>query len=356
MKQNLKKKKEKKYTKLSNIITKNMENAKKEISHVIEKSLEDETIQKLKKEYDKTVEKADEIKNEIIDKLEEKTESIENGKGIRILGVKLWRIMLYLAVYSFLGFCFETVYGLLTKGVIESRQSFLYGPFCGIYGFGAVIMILFLQYFNKNNYTLFFGGCLIGSAIEYLASLFGEMILHVKWWDYSKEPFNINGRICLFYSLAWGFLAIYLMKHLNPAVDRFVDRIKKKLPKYLLPLIFDITTLFLVTDCIISGIAMQVFHARLVYDYDLEIPNAAIYEEAYEKILENEVWYEFTQKYFSNEKMLKTYPNLKMQDVNGNIIFVKNILKDIKPYYLKCFTPDENDARLTNVESVTYQE
>jgi uncharacterized membrane protein len=217
-------------------------------------------------------------------------------------------------------------------------------------------MILLLQYFKKNNYTLFFGGYVIGSLIEYFVSLFGEMILHVKWWDYSTEPFNINGRVCLFYSLAWGILAIYLVKHVNPAIDSFIDKIKKKLPKYLLPIVFDIGTAFLLADCIISVIAMNVFYARLVYNYNLNIPNAAIYEKEYEEILSNEKWNDFTEKHFSNEKMLKTYPNLKMEDVDGNIIYIKNILNDIKPYYFKCFTPKNDGVRFTNVETVNYEE
>src|SRR5699024_9100506 len=106
--------------------------------------------------------------------------------------------------YSILGFIIETLFGLCTKGVIESRKSFLYGPFCAIYGLGAVVMLIFLQYFKKNNGTLFLGGFLIGSIVEYLVSWIGEMLLHVKWWDYSAVPFNIQGRVCVFFSLFWG--------------------------------------------------------------------------------------------------------------------------------------------------------
>jgi uncharacterized membrane protein len=348
----------KKIKELSNSISEKTEFAKKEISNLTKKVLktEDKNINKLKDEYYKTIDKADEIKEEIVIRLEEKVDKQESSKGIRILGIKVWRIMAYFVIYSFLGFVLETIYGLLTKGVIESRQSFLYGPFCSIYGLGAVVMILLLQYFKKNNYTLFFGGYVIGSLIEYFVSLFGEMILHVKWWDYSTEPFNINGRVCLFYSLAWGILAIYLVKHVNPAIDSFIDKIKKKLPKYLLPIVFDIGTAFLLADCIISVIAMNVFYARLVYNYNLNIPNAAIYEKEYEEILSNEKWNDFTEKHFSNEKMLKTYPNLKMEDVDGNIIYIKNILNDIKPYYFKCFTPKNDGVRFTNVETVNYEE
>ena len=159
--------------------------------------------EKIKKEVQK---KFDETKKVTLEKTEEIKEKLETEadkqKHFRILGFKVWRLMAYFVIYSFLGFCLETVYGILTKGVLESRQSFLYGPFCGIYGLGAVVMIVLLQYFKKNNYTIFFGGYVIGSGIEYVVSLIGEKLLHVKWWDYSSEPFNIGGRVCLFYSLA----------------------------------------------------------------------------------------------------------------------------------------------------------
>lgn len=320
------------------------------------KILDEEQVEEIKQEAKRKIE---ETKKATIEKTEEIKEKLEDEaekqKSFKILGFKVWRLMAYFVIYSFLGFILETTYGVLTKGVIESRQSFLYGPFCGIYGLGAVIMIVLLQYFKKNNYTIFFGGYIIGSGIEYFVSLIGEKILHVKWWDYSSEPFNIGGRVCLFYSIAWGILAIYLITHINPLIDRLIDKIKSKLHKYMLPVLFDITTAFLLVDCVISGIAMNVFYARLVYNYKINIPNAEFYAKAYEDIEENETWKKFTDKYFSDEKMLKTYPNLKMQDVDGNIIFVKDILKDIKPYYVKLYTP-KNNVKLTGVETVTYQE
>ena len=74
-----------------------------------------------------------------------------------------------------------TITTLLAYFIIYS----IIGPFCSIYGLGAVIMILALQKFKKNNYTLFFGGFLVGSIIEYVVSLIGEAIFHVVWWDYS---------------------------------------------------------------------------------------------------------------------------------------------------------------------------
>ena len=142
-------------------------------------------------------------------------------KKIKILGFDLWEILFYFIIYSIAGYLIETSFALIRYGVLESRQSFLYGPFCSIYGVGAVIMVLFLQYFKKNGFTLFVGGFFIGSITEYLVSLIGELILHVKWWDYSNMPLNINGRICFYYSMFWGILAIFLMRVIQPRVKKY---------------------------------------------------------------------------------------------------------------------------------------
>ena len=155
-----------------------------------------------------------------------KNKKEKTNKKFTILGMSIWRVLAYFIIYSILGYIIETLFGLVTKGVIESRQSFLYGPFCAIYGLGAVIMIGLLQYFKKNNFTLFFGGFLIGSVVEYLVSLFGEMMLHVKWWDYSNMPLNINGRICVYFSIFWGILAIFLMTYINKKVDKVLISFK----------------------------------------------------------------------------------------------------------------------------------
>ena len=93
----------------------------------------------------------------------------------------IWSVFAYFIIYSFLGFIIETIFALLNYGVFESRQSFLYGPFCSIYGVGAVVIILSLRYkFFKNNYTLFAGGFIVGSIVEYTVSFFGEMLLNVN--------------------------------------------------------------------------------------------------------------------------------------------------------------------------------
>ena len=112
----------------------------------------------------------DEIKLE--EKIKEKIQSklvIEDP----VVKITFKSILAYFIIYSFLGFIIETIFGMLTKGVIESRQSCLYGPFCCIYGLGAAVIIPGLQKFKKKNWTLFLAGAIEGSIVEYVISWLG---------------------------------------------------------------------------------------------------------------------------------------------------------------------------------------
>ena len=205
----------------------------------------------------------EELKKE---KIEEKVHKAKENKENKIKkkrtinGISIWRILAYFIIYSVAGYVIETIYGMITKGVWESRQSFLYGPFCGIYGLGAVIMIVCLHKFPRKFNTLFIGGFIVGSIVEYAVSFLGEMLLGVKWWDYSNMPLNINGRICVYFSVFWGFLGIYLIASLNPKVDRVIDWIKSKFKTYKALKTFVMTVfILLMIDCISTGFAIEFF-------------------------------------------------------------------------------------------------
>lgn len=274
------------------------------------------------------------------EEINENTEVKEiKKKKFTIMGISIWRMLAYFIIYSVVGFIIETLFGFLTKGVIESRQSFLYGPFCAIYGLGAVIMIPLLQHFKKNNYTLFLGGFVIGSIVEYLISLIGEIIFHIKWWDYSDMAFNIDGRICIAFSFFWGILAIYLMSHFNLGLDRLIDKIKEKIGVKVLKTACITMILLLFIDFLVSSFALKMFFTRIVAKYEIELASYDEYIFECAQAYKNEDIKNFTLKHFSDEKMLKTFPNIKLTGKDGNIIFVKDILSDIQPYYIKVFTP-----------------
>ncbi len=265
----------------------------------------------------------------------ETNENINKKKKITIMGLSVWRIMAYFVIYSVVGYIIETIFGIITKGVWESRQSFLYGPFCAIYGLGASIMIMFLRKYSKNYTRLFIGGFIVGSIVEYLVSWIGESLLGVKWWDYSDMPLNINGRICVYFSIFWGFLALYLIASFNPRIDRLINWIKSKLSVKALKALTTTVTLVLLIDCIVTGIALSFFLIRMVNDYDLNVPNKEIIVHKYEDIYKDEKLSNFIYKYWGDKKMLRTFPNLKVQDIDGNMIYMDSLLSDIQPYYYK---------------------
>ncbi len=277
--------------------------------------------------------------NIIEDEGKNKTKKIkkeaETNKRATIMGLSIWRILAYFIIYSIVGYIIETIFGIITKGVWESRQSFLYGPFCAIYGVGAVIMIIFLHGYSKKYTRLFLGGFIVGSIVEYLVSWIGEMILGVKWWDYSNMPLNINGRICVYFSIFWGFLALYLIGSFNPRIDRLIDWFKNKFSLKFLKIATSTVTTFLLIDCIITGVALSFFLIRMVAKNDLNVNNKQAVIQKYDDIYDNETLSKFVYKYWGDRKMIRTFPNLKVQDVDGNMIYMDSLLSDIQPYYYK---------------------
>lgn len=269
-------------------------------------------------------------------KLNEVKEDKKNEKKkFTILGFSIWRILAYFIIYSVAGYIIETLFGIATKGVWESRQSFLYGPFCSIYGLGAVVMIISLQYFDQNNNRLFIGGFIVGSIVEYIVSWYGDVFLHIKWWDYSNMPLNLNGRICVFFSLFWGFLAIYLMSYVNPKIDKLINFIKSKISIKSLKIVTAVVTIFLFLNCLLTGYALEMFFIRKVHENNLQVAGKEIIDDKYEKIYNNEQLSNFIYKYFGDKKMIRTFPNLKTQDINGNMLYFDCYVGDIKPYYYK---------------------
>lgn len=207
----------------------------------------------------------------------------------------------------------------------------------GIYGVGAVIIIVFSQYFNKNNLTLFLGGYLIGSITEYLTSFLVEMVMHTKWWDYSNNILNINGRICLLYSAFWGILTIFLVKKFNPFLDQMMNKIETRVSSKFAKGFLSFMVIFLMFDCVLTCYAQDMFVTRMVVQNNIKTADFQRREAVYQKLEEKDSLLTFINTYWDNEKMIKTFPNMKIEDVNGNVIYLDSLLPEIQPYYRKVF-------------------
>ena len=139
--------------------------------------------------------------------------------------MSIWiSVILYFIIYSFLGWCCETVYcSILQKKFVN--RGFLYGPMCPIYGCGALLVLYLLRDVRASILPLFLSGMVVTTILEYLTSVLLEKLFHMKWWDYSAMPFNINGRVCLLNSCEFGALSVFVVMVLHPAVTRLVGRI-----------------------------------------------------------------------------------------------------------------------------------
>ena len=136
-----------------------------------------------------------------------------------------------------MGYCLESIVAIITKEVIESRQSFVYGPFCVIYGIGAIILISILSNFKNQNFKLFFLGMFIWCSVEYLGSFIGEKLLGFAWRNYSNMFFYIKGRTSLFYAICWGIISIFLINFINPNIDNKIFIIHLKIQIFQISLI-----------------------------------------------------------------------------------------------------------------------
>jgi uncharacterized membrane protein len=124
-------------------------------------------------------------------------------------------LVLYLAIYSFLGWIVEVGYVFATTQKLENR-GFLTGPFLPIYGVGAVLLVLLVLPYVKNPFLVFLASFLITTALEFVTHLALDKIFHIRLWDYSDKPFNIRGRVCLQNSLLFGVLGLLLIYVLHP--------------------------------------------------------------------------------------------------------------------------------------------
>ncbi len=132
-------------------------------------------------------------------------------------------LFIWFVLYSILGWIYETAY-CSVKSLKWDDRGMLIGPYCPIYGVGAVLDVLLLS--GLPNWKAVFLACMLGSAVlEYTTSYLTERIFHAVWWDYSNIPFNFHGRICLPCSLGFGVAGIVVLYGIHPYMRSFTNLI-----------------------------------------------------------------------------------------------------------------------------------
>ena len=133
-----------------------------------------------------------------------------------------WVLLFFL--YCFLGWVWESCYVSVCRRQWVNR-GFLHGPLLPIYGSGAILILFVTLPAEENLWLVWLLGMIAATALEYVTGDVMERLFKVRYWDYSKKRFNLNGHICLSSSIAWGFFSILLVRFLHPPVGRLVTRV-----------------------------------------------------------------------------------------------------------------------------------
>lgn len=180
--------------------------------------------------------------------------------------IQIATVFLWLIIYSFFGWVYESVLCSVMGHKLVNR-GFLNGPLCPIYGFGALVVILFLgKAADQSVLILFLSGAVLTCTLEYITSWAMEKLFHTRWWDYSHYKFNLNGRVCLLGAVAFGAMSVLILKVVHPVVSGFVARI----PDPVLLIASGVIGLILIADIVVT------VHTILSMNHKLEEIQEAI--------------------------------------------------------------------------------
>lgn len=241
---------------------------------------------------------------------------------------QLYDLVFFFIIYAFIGWVLETVYASIEDKHFVNR-GFLSGPFCPIYGFGAVLLIVALHPVINNLFLLFIGAVVLTSVLEYLTGWVLEKAFDHKWWDYSNRRFNLQGRICLRFSLYWGVIAVAMLKLLHPEVIKFVQ----KIPYQFGLLVIYGLSLYLLIDFIHTLVTVirlkatlgEIQHLALEGRERLEHIKESSAEGIEETKAELRARYEMLAERLAarNKRLLKAFPNLKKKRIDHLLLQLK---------------------------------
>ena len=227
--------------------------------------------------------------------------NIEGTEGARVKtkeerfarGCGFFKLASLFILGAFLGDIVETVFCLATTGRFMSRSSLVFGPFSIVWGLACALLTWILyRYRDKSDRYIFVFGTVLGGAYEYVCSVFTEMAFGTVFWDYSKIPFNLGGRINLLYCFFWGIAAVVWMKGVYPFLSRWIEKLPARAGKILCSVLL----VLLAADMAVSALALARYSKRQAGEAEQTAVGQALDE------------------FFPDEFIEKRYENLKLTD------------------------------------------
>lgn len=160
---------------------------------------------------------------------------------------ELYILILLFFAYAFIGWLMEVLVALVSNHKFINR-GFLIGPICPIYGCGGILIILLLSRYQNDPVALFLLAIILCAVLEYITSYLMEKIFKNRWWDYSNQKYNINGRVCLEFAIPFGLAALIMFYGINPLLINLLS----KIPTMGLQILCIISLVIFVIDLILS--------------------------------------------------------------------------------------------------------
>lgn len=250
------------------------------------------------------------------------------------------KIFLWFIFYSIIGWIYETILvSCMQKNFVN--RGFLNGPYCPIYGSGALIVIFLLDK-DVGYAALFTSSMVLTCTLEYITSYVLEKIFHSKWWDYSSHRFNLNGRVCLEGALVFGLMSVIVVKFVHPLIEKYTDCINDNfiyIAALILFLLFIYDSVITVRHLLHLKDVIKKIHEALEktkYDIEEKIEHKAEEMEEYKEnihfhiekkrdFIKHEI--EKAKLSYQEKYSLKNFPQFKSIDYEELSEKIKEILK-----------------------------
>ncbi len=222
-------------------------------------------------------------------------------------------LFLLFFVYAMLGYFCEITFCSLQENKLVLNRGFCLGPYCPIYGVGAILMLLLLSKYKEDPIILILMSAIICSVVEYITSAILEKIFKARWWDYSNRKFNIEGRVCLEYALFFGLGGFMIIYIINPIITSVFNQI----PHLLFIVIASICFVIFVVDVFLTVLTLSRIHV------------------AQKKFLKKDATEEITKlirlEIVKNKKLvlrlLEAFPHINAGDSKNSLYKVKSYLE-----------------------------
>lgn len=241
---------------------------------------------------------------------------------------------IWFVLYSVLGWLYESLFCSVTHKKLINR-GFLNGPYCPIYGSGAVLMIVVLGKVS-NAPALFMSGAVLACTLEYITSYVMEKLFYARWWDYSNTKFNLNGRVCLAGAVVFGAFAVVLIKFIHP----FISHMTSFLPPSGVYVTASVLAVIIIADTVVTVVGITGMNEKLLeisgyIEKKRKEAEIVLSGERFAAAREHIHSYMKEKLNYQQLRMIKSFPRLKSVKHEKALEDIKEFIEKIKDRKIK---------------------